>query len=120
MSAPRSSNLCTSSRSPLEQAAKNTAPSSNFTLVFLRLMTCGSRSVSEPIQRLSCSFLFCLASAIFIPSPLPAPGPSLPDWLPRSFSTLQRAPVPQGSEAAEHLRTRFSPESGAHTQLLSH
>ena len=69
MSAPRCSSLRTSSVSPLEQAARKTAPSSNFTLVFWRFTTGGSRSVSEPIQRFSCSFRFCFASAIFIPSP---------------------------------------------------
>ena len=67
MSAPRSSIRSTSSVSPLEQAARNTAPSSNFTFVFFFFRIGGSRSVSEPSHRFNCSFLFCLASAIFIP-----------------------------------------------------
>ncbi|KAJ0057024.1 hypothetical protein NL108_000852 [Boleophthalmus pectinirostris] len=67
MSAPRSSRRSTSSVSPLEQAARNTAPSSNFTFVFFFFKTGGSKSVSEPNHRFNCSFLFCLASAIFIP-----------------------------------------------------
>lgn len=67
MSAPWSSIRSTSSVSPLEQAARNTAPSSNFTFVFFFFRIGGSRSVSEPIHRFNCSFLFCLASAIFIP-----------------------------------------------------
>lgn len=103
MRAPRPSSRFTSSVSPLEQAARKTAPSSNFTLVFLRLTTGGSRSVSEPIQRFSCSFRFCLASAIFMPRCCLAP---LANAAPRIDF------IPPVSHSAPRPRSPTQPDGG--------